>query len=332
MKLTQTQKAAVILMTIGESLAAQVLQYLSPKEVQILSSEMVSLPAIANDALSEILDAYLDETEQHMVLNNIDARDYLRSILTKSMGEEKAATLLDELLNEDRSSLNRLDMLNHMDAVVVADLIKDENPQIIATILVYLNRDLAADILSLFKDELRNDIVLRIATFGAIQPEALQELTQTLSHLLDEQKIKRNKIGGIRTAAEIINLMKNQQEESVMEAMRYHDANLAEQIMGEMFSFKDLIDVEDSSIRRLLKELDHETLVIALKRCEPAFCEKFFKNMPQRASAILRDEINNRPSVRMSQVETEQKNILSVVRRLANAGEMLLKGGEDKYV
>lgn len=332
MKLTQTQKAAVILMALGESLAAQVLQYLSPKEVQILGNEMVSLPPIDNDALGEILDAYLDEAKQHVVLSSVDARDYLRSILTKSMGEEKAATLLDELFNEDRSSLNRLDMLNHMDAVAVADLIKNENPQIIATILVYINRDLAADILSLFKDELRNDIVLRIAKFGVIQPEALQELTQILCHLLDEKKVKHNKMGGIRTAAEIVNLMKNQQEESVMEAVRHHDANLAEQIMGEMFSFEDFINIDDSSMRRLLKELDNETLVIALKKGDPALCDKFFKNMPQRASAILRDEINNRPSVRLSQVEAEQKTILSVARRLANAGEMILRGEEDKYV
>lgn len=331
MKLTQTQKAAVILMALGESLAAQVLQYLSPKEVQTLSSEMVSLPPIANDTLSEIFDAYLDEAKQHVVLNNLDARDYLRSILTKSMGEEKAVTLLDELL-EDRSSLNRLDTLNHMDAVAIADLIKNENPQIIAAILVYINRNLAADILSLFEDELRNDIVMRIAKFGDIEPEALQELTQILCHLLDEQKVKRHQMGGIRTAAEIINLMKNQHEESVMEAMRSHDANLAEQITGEMFSFEDFIDVEDSSIRRLLKELDNETLVIALKNAGSALCDKFFKNMPQRASAILRDEIHNRPSVRISQVESEQKNILSVARRLANAGEIILKGGEEKYV
>lgn len=331
MKLTQIQKAAVVLMTLGEDLAAQVLQYLSPKEVQTISTTMVSLPQISNDQLTEILNDYLNEAEQYMALN-IDANDYLRAMLNKSLGEEKATKLLDELLDEDKMPLNGLEKLNHADAASIADLIKNEHPQVIATILVHLKRDLAADTLGLFDDDLRNDVVIRIATFGGIQPGALQELTETLSHLLEGQSVKRSKIGGVRTAAEIINLMKTHQEETVMDAMREHDTELAQKIVDEMFLFENLIDVDDRSIQRLLKELDTETLIVALKGCEPELCDKFLKNMSQRASGILRDEIKNRPPVRLSQVETEQKNILSVARRLAKEGEIILKGGDDKYV
>lgn len=331
MKLTQTQKAAVVLMTLGEDLASQVLQHLSSKEVQMISGSMVSLPQISNEQLNTILDDYLDEAEQCMALN-VDTTAYLRTLLTKSMGEEKANKLLNELLDEEQSHLNGLEMLNHADASSVAELIRNEHPQVIATILVHLNRDLAADTLALFDDELRNDIVLRVATFGGIQPSALQELTETLSTLLNGQSVKRNKMGGIRTAAEIINLMKSQQEEAVIDAVRDHDTQLAQKIIDEMFLFENLIDVDDRSMQRLLKEVDSETLVIALKGCDKELCDKFLKNMSQRASAILRDEIRDRPPVRLSQVETEQKNILSIARRLAKTGEIILKGGDDKYV
>jgi flagellar motor switch protein FliG len=219
-----------------------------------------------------------------------------------------------------------------MEPQSAADLIRDEHPQIIATILVHLKRGQAADILALFDERLRNDVMLRIATFGGVQPAALAELTEVLNNLLDGQNLKRSKMGGVRTAAEIINLMKTQQEEAVIDAMREYDGELAQKIIDEMFLFENLVEVDDRSIQRLLQEVEGESLLIALKGAEQPLREKFLKNMSQRAADILRDDLANRGPVRMSQVENEQKAILLVVRRLAETGEMIIGGGEDTYV
>lgn len=332
MKLNETQKAAAVLMTLGEDLAAKVLQYLSSKEVQLVSSSMVSMPQLSQEQLKKVLDECQKTIEECAILN-INTNEYLRKILEKSLGNEKAHRLLDDLLaTKDEETSNGLDMLNYVDANTAVDLVKKEHPQIIATILVHLNRDLAAEILNLFDDQLRNDVMLRIATFGGVEPSALQVLSESLSTLLHGQNIKLNNMGGISTAAEIINLMKSHQEELVINALREYDNDLAQKIIDEMFLFENLVDVDDRGIQRLLKDLDNEILIIALKGASSGLREKFLNNMSQRAAAILREDLENRPPVRMSQVETEQKNILVIARRLAEAGEMILSRGDDEYV
>lgn len=332
MILSESQKAATILMTLGEDLAAKVLSYLTPKEVQLISSSMVAMPQMSQDQLKMVLDECQKTIEECAILN-INTNEYLRNILEKSIGSEKANRLLDELLatNNELTS-NGLDMLNYVDANTAVDLVKKEHPQIIATILVHLNRDLAAEILNLFDDQLRNDVMLRIATFGGVEPSALQVLSESLSTLLHGQNIKLNNMGGISTAAEIINLMKSQQEEMVINALREYDNDLAQKIIDEMFLFENLVEVDDRSIQRLLKDVDNEILIIALKGASSVLREKFLNNMSQRAAAILREDLENRPPVRMSQVETEQKNILVIARRLAESGEMILSRGDDEYV
>ena len=332
MILSQTQKSAIVLMTLGEDLAAQVLRYLSTKEVQQISRSMVSMPQLSQEQLKNVLDD-CQKTMEECAIFNINTNEYLRSILEKSIGGEKASRLLDDLLaHHDEDTSNGLDMLNYVDASTAVDLVKKEHPQIIATILVHLKRDLAAEILNLFDDQLRNNVMLRIATFGGVEPSALQVLSESLSTLLHGQNIKLNNMGGISTAAEIINLMKSQQEELVIAALREYDNDLAQKIIDEMFLFENLVEVDDRSIQRLLKEVDNETLIIALKGASVELREKFLNNMSQRAATILREDLENRPPVRMSQVETEQKNILVIARRLAETGEVILSRGDDEYV
>ena len=332
MILSQTQKSAIVLMTLGEDLAAQVLRYLSTKEVQQISRSMVSMPQLSQEQLKNVLDD-CQKTMEECAIFNINTNDYLRSILEKSIGGEKASRLLDDLLSRhDEDTSNGLDMLNYVDASTAVDLVKKEHPQIIATILVHLKRDLAAEILNLFDDQLRNNVMLRIATFGGVEPSALQVLSESLSTLLHGQNIKLNNMGGISTAAEIINLMKSQQEELVIAALREYDNDLAQKIIDEMFLFENLVEVDDRSIQRLLNEVDNETLIIALKGASVELREKFLNNMSQRAATILREDLENRPPVRMSQVETEQKNILVIARRLAETGEVILSRGDDEYV
>ena len=318
--LTGTDKSVILLMTIGEDRAAEVFKHLSQREVQTLSAAMANVTQISNKQLTDVLAEFEQEAEQFAALN-INANDYLRSVLVKALGEERAASLLEDIL-ETRDTASGIETLNFMEPQSAADLIRDE----------HLKRAQAADILALFDERLRHDVMLRIATFGGVQPAALAELTEVLNGLLDGQNLKRSKMGGVRTAAEIINLMKTQQEEAVITAVREFDGELAQKIIDEMFLFENLVDVDDRSIQRLLQEVDSESLLIALKGAEQPLREKFLRNMSQRAADILRDDLANRGPVRLSQVENEQKAILLIVRRLAETGEMVIGSGEDTYV
>ncbi len=332
MNFTDAQKAATIIMVLGEELAAQVMQLLNSREVQQISSAMVGLPQLTQEDLRNVL-GECRTTLDHCAVLNTDTNSYLRSVLEKSIGSDRATRLLDELLDTyEEDTTDGLKMLNFVDAARAVDLIKKEHPQIIATILIHLNRDLAAEILNLFDDDLRNDVTLRIATFKGIEPSALDVLSTSLSTLLHGQNIKLNNMGGVRTAAEIINLMKSQQEELVINALRDYDNDLAQKIIDEMFLFETLIEVDDRSIQRLLKEIDNETLIIAMKGASEELREKLLSNMSQRAASIMREDLQNRPPVRMSQVETEQKKIVVIARRLAEAGEIIINGGDDEYV
>ncbi|MCK1144149.1 flagellar motor switch protein FliG [Providencia stuartii] len=330
MILSGTEKSAVMLMTLGEDQAAEVFKHLNPKEVQQLSMAVSNMRQISNNELAEVLTEFEESAIQFAALN-INTNDYLRSVLVKTLGEERAASLLEDIFDKQEST-SGIESLNYMEPQTVADIIRDEHPQIIATILVHLKRNLAADVLELFEERQRNDIMLRIATFGGVQPAALAELTEVLNNLLDGQNLKRSKMGGVRTAAEIINLMKNQQEESVINAMRDYDGELAQRIIDEMFLFENLIEVDNRSIQRILQEVSNDSLVIALKGSNQALRDHFLNNMAVRAAEIVRDDLESRSPVRMSQVENEQKAILMIVRRLAEKGEITIGGGDDVYV
>ncbi|HBC6020595.1 TPA: flagellar motor switch protein FliG [Proteus mirabilis] len=328
--LTGTEKSAVMLLTLGEDRAAEVFKHLTTREVQQLSIAMSSMRQISNQQLIDVMASFEEDAVQYAALN-VNANDYLRSVLVKALGEERANNLLDEI-SETRETTTGIETLNFMEPQMAADIIRDEHPQIIATILVHLKRGQAADILALFDEKLRNDVMLRIATFGGVQPSALAELTEVLNNLLDGQNLKRSKMGGVRTAAEIINLMKSQQEENVITAVRDYDGELAQKIIDEMFLFENLIDIDNRSIQRILQEVESESLVVALKGCDQELRDHFLNNMSQRAAEIMRDDLASRGLVRMSQVEAEQKAILLIVRRLAESGEVVLHGGDDTYV
>ncbi|WP_428943381.1 flagellar motor switch protein FliG [Pantoea sp. FN060301] len=330
MSLTGTEKSAILMMTIGEDRAAEVFKHLDSREVQHLSTAIANMRQVSHKQLTDVLREFEIDAEQFAALS-LNSNDYLRSVLIKAMGEERASTLLEDIL-ETRDTTSGMETLNFMEPQAAADLIRDEHPQIIATILVHLKRSQAADIVAQFDERLRHDVMLRIATFGGVQPAALAELTEVLNGLLDGQNLKRAKMGGVRTAAEIINLMKTQQEEAVIEAVREFDGELAQKIIDEMFLFENLVEVDDRSIQRLLQEVESESLLIALKGSEQPLREKFLRNMSQRAADILRDDLANRGPMRMSAVENEQKAILLIVRRLAESGDMVIGGGEEQYV
>ncbi|WP_133622933.1 flagellar motor switch protein FliG [Erwinia sp. LJJL01] len=323
-------KSAIVMLTLGDELAAEVFKHLNAHEVKQISSSMVNMAGFTHDQMSAVLEEFAKDSGEYAALS-LNTNDYLRSVLVKALGEERASSLLEDLLDSQQGN-NGIETLNFMEPQTVYDLIREEHPQIIATILVHLKRNQAADILGQFDDKERNDIMLRIATFGGVQPAALQELTEVLNNLLHGQNLKRSKMGGVRPAAEILNLMKSQQEEAAINAVRDFDGELAQKIIDEMFLFENLVDVEDRSIQRILQEIESETLLIALKGANEALRDKFFRNMSRRQADLMAEDLASRGPVRLSQVEAEQKTVLLVVRRLAETGEILIGSSDDAYV
>lgn len=328
--MSNLRRSAILLLALDDDDAAMVLRRLPSREVQEVSQEMAHLNNISHEEMQNVLHDFQDETDQYAALN-LNSTDHIRSVLEKALGVERAATLLDDILDNNSAS-SGIDALNLMEAPTVAEMIREEHPQIIATILVHLERRQAAEVLECMDDKLREDVVLRIATFSGVQPTALQELTEVLGNMLDGQNLKRSKMGGVHTAAEILNLMNSTQEESAIEHVRAHSEDLAQTIIDEMFLFDNLVDMDDISIQRILKEIDTNSLMLALKGASESLQEKFFKNMSTRASQLLRDEMEGSGPVRVSQVENEQKAILQVIRQLANNGDIVLGGAEDGYV
>ena len=330
MKMSGLRKSSILLLSLDEDNTAEIMKHLSAREIQELSQQMAGLGQISHEELLYVLEDFYQESEQFSLLG-LSSNEYIRSVLTKVLGSERAASLLEDII-ETSSGSSGIDALNLIEASAVAEMIRDEHPQIIATILVHLERPQAAAVLELFDEKLRNDVVLRIATFNGVQPVALQELTEVLGSMLSGQHLKRSKMGGVKTTAEILNLMNSSVEEHVIDSVRGYDQDLAQKIVDEMFLFENLLEVDDRSIRALLQELDASSLAVALKSSPPGLVDKFTRNMSQRAAQLLLEDMDARGPVRVSQVENEQKAILQVVRRLSDSGDIILAAGDDTYV
>jgi len=323
--------SAILLMSLGEEEAAQVFKYLAPKEVQKIGQAMAKLKSVTRDRIEEVLTAFHSTAERETSIG-MDADAYIRTVLTRALGDDKASYLLDQILTTGDSS--GIESLRWMAPQNVAELIKGEHPQIIASILVHLERDQASAILNQFTPQVRHDVVLRIATLDGIQPNALRELNDVLGKLLSgTDTMKKSALGGVRTAAEILNFLGTTQETAVIEAVREFDADLAQKILDEMFVFENLLDVDDRGIQALLREVQSESLIVALKGANQELRDKIFKNMSQRAAEMLRDDLEAKGPVRVSEVEAEQKEILKIVRRMAEEGQIVLGGkGDDQFV
>jgi len=326
---TKLNPCAILLLSLGEDLAAEVFKHLTTREVQTLGKVMSSLKQVTRSDVEAVLEAFHQDMAQMQTVT-LGSDDYVRAVLTKALGSARATKVLDDILEATQEE--GLEALNWLDAPNIAELIANEHPQVIATILVHLERARASEVLVLLPERLRNDVIMRIATFGGVQPAALGELTDVLSDALSGQSIKRSKIGGVRTAAELLNFMSHAEEEQTIENLRTVDADLAQRIVDEMFVFDNLATLEDRSMQLILKEVDSASLTIALKGAPEELRAKVFKNMSSRAADMLREEIEMVGPVRMSKVEAEQKAILQIVRRLAEEGQLTLGGGNDEYV
>ncbi|WP_457427795.1 flagellar motor switch protein FliG [Roseateles sp. P5_E7] len=325
------ENAAILLMSLGEEEASEVFKHLSPKEVQALGETIAKLKVIKRAQVETVLDKFdaIAETQSTLVT---DTDEYVRAVLRKALGEDKANLLLDRILQG--SDVSSIESLKWMDAASVAELLRNEHPQIIAAILAHLDFDQTSSVLKMFTERGRNEVLIRIATLDGIQPTALKDLNEVMSQILaGGERMKKSSLGGAKTAAEIINMMGSSVEASVLDYIREADSDLAQKIMDNMFTFDDVNKIDDKGIQAVLKEVQSESLIVALKGSSAELREKIFRNMSTRAAETLREDLETRGPVRLSEVEAEQKEMLKIVRRLVDEGQIVLAGGgDDQFV
>ncbi len=330
-ELTNLDKAAILLISLGESDAAEILKHLGPKQVQRIGQAMAALDNIPQSKVESVVTDFLGLLgDQTGIGINNDA--YIRAMLNEALGEEKAKTLLDRILISKNTS--GLDTLRWMEPRQIAEIIHYEHPQIQAVIISYLEPDVAAAVLSFFDEKVRLDIVMRVASLDSIQPVALQELNDILERQLTGGGGTNtvSNLGGVESAASIMNFIDSNIEAEVMDGIKEADEIMANKIADMMFVFENLIDVEDRGIQAILREVSTDVLVLALKGADTALQEKIFRNMSKRAAELLRDDLEAKGPVRVSEVEDAQRDVLSTARRLADEGEILLGGGGDEMI
>lgn len=323
--LPRVDQAAILLMSLGEAEAAEILKHLGAKEVQRLGSAMARLENVSREQASFVMTNFVGALEEQTALG-VGADDYVRRVLIGALGEERAGGVIDRILVGQSSK--GLEALKWMDTKAVAEIVRNEHPQIIAIVLSYLDADQAAELLALLPERTRPDVLMRIATLDGIQPSALRELDEIMEKQFSNNNSSRSSsIGGRKSAANILNLMDSSVEQALMEKVTEFDAQLSEEIAELMFTFDNLLEIDDMGIQRLLRDVNSETLVLALKGADSGLKDKILNNMSSRAAEMLRDDMENRGPARVSDVEAAQKEILEVTRRLADEGEIMLGGG-----
>lgn len=319
-------KAAIFLLTIGQEEASKVMQAMSPREVQVLGARMSSMRKVTRDMVSDAVGDFVTNIQNQTSLG-VGSDAYLRGVLNKALGEDRAESVIDRILSGNSQGM---EALKWMDARAVTEIVRFEHPQIIALVLSYLTGPQSAEVLSLLPENMRSDILVRIATLDSIPPQAIRELDMVLEkHVTSDANIESATLGGVQTAADILNNIGPSLEGDIMEQITEMDGDLGTRISDLMFVFDNLADVDDRGIQTLLREVSSEHLVLALKGASPELEAKILKNMSSRASEMLKDDMEAKGPVRLSEVEEAQKEILNVARRLEADGSIMLGGGEE---
>ncbi len=325
------ERAAILMLSLGEDQAAEVLKHMDPKEVQKIGVSMTELKNVSKEQVDGVLLDFGESVEKHTNIG-LGTEEYIRKMLTSALGEDKARTVIDRIVLGGNS--RGLETLKWMDPRAVAELIRLEHPQIIAIILAYLEPEQSAEILQMLTERLRVDVTMRIATLDGIPPSALQELNAIMEKQFSGQSnVKSSSVGGLKSAANMLNFVDTSMEASIMDNIKELDAELGQKIQDLMFVFDNLVEVDDKSIQTLLREVSSESLIVALKGSDETLKEKFFKNMSKRAGEMLREDLEAKGPVRLSEVQAAQKEILAIARRMAESGDLNLSGkGGDEYV
>jgi len=330
-KFNGTERAAIFLLSLGEQEAAEVMKHMGAKDVQRIGAAMTQLQNISRQDVTKVLEEFTSTVENQTSLG-VGVDDYLRKVLIGALGEDKASGVIDRILF-GRSSKG-LEALKWMDARAVAELIRQEHPQIISIVLAYLDADQSAEILSVFPEWLRADVIMRIATLDGIQPHALHELDEVIEKQFAGKTgaLKTSVIGGIKTASNILNMLDASQENALIEHIKKVDDGLGTKIQDLMFVFADIAEIDDRGMQEVLRAVPGEKLLLAMKGADDGLKEKIFKNMSQRAAEMLKDDLESRGPVRLSEVEAAQKEILAIVRKMSESGTIQLGGKGEEFV
>ncbi|BFT31106.1 flagellar motor switch protein FliG [Alteromonas sp. D210916BOD_24] len=324
-KLEGVEKAAILLLSLSEEDAAQILKHLEPKQVQKLGTEMAKVEDMTQSKITAVHKHFIDEIQNYSTIG-FQSQDFVKRALTAALGEDKAANLIDQILMG--SGAKGLDSLKWMDSKQVASIIRNEHPQIQTIVLSYLEPEQSAEILAQFPEKVRLDLLMRIANLEEVQPAALQELNEIMEKQFAGQAgTQAAKMGGLKSAANIMNYLDTAIEGQLMDAIREQDEEMSQQIQDLMFVFDNLVDVDDKGIQAILREVQQDALLKAIKGADEELKDKILRNMSKRAAEMLNDDLEALGPVRISEVETAQKEILSVARRLSDAGEIMLGGG-----
>jgi flagellar motor switch protein FliG len=328
-ELTQSDRAAILLLALGMDRAALILKHMTPREVQILGTTMASVGDISISMMDEVVEEFIVAVKSQTALG-MDTDEYIRTVLISALGADKANSILDRILQG--GSTKGIEQLKWMDTRSIADMIRMEHPQIVSTILSLMDSDQAAEVMMYLPENMRSDLLMRIATMKGIQPAALRELDQIMEkQLTGGDNVKSTTIGGIDAAANILNFMDSNASDLVMNQIAEHRAELAQEIQEKMFVFEDLASLDERGMQTVLREVQTSQLLLALRGVGDALKDKIFNNMSRRAAEMLRDDLEASPPAKLSEVELAQKEILTIVKRLADAGEIQL-GGSDELV
>lgn len=328
--ISRLNQAAILLLSLGEKSAAEILKHMGPKEVQRLGAAMSQLKNVQQHEVEAVLANFLGEVRTQTGLG-MGADTYIRNMLVSALGEDKASGLIDRILMGGNTT--GLDTLKWMDPRSVADIIRNEHPQIQAIVLAYLDPDQSAEVLTYFTEKVRLEVMMRLASLDTVQPSALQELNDILEKQFSGSAGSQTKqIGGYKMAAEIMNNLDSALESELMEAIKELDEDMGIQIADLMFVFDNLREIDDRGIQSLLREISSEVLILALKGADEDLKEKIFNNMSKRAAELLRDDLEAKGPVRISDVEAAQKEILTIARRMADAGEISLGGAGEEML
>lgn len=328
--MTSTDRAAVIMLLLGEQQAADIIRYLSPREVQSLGACMVSVADLSQECVNVVLDDFVSTIKKQTNLG-LGTADYVENVFKRALGADKAATILGRIM--PGSSSKGLEILRWMDARSIAEMIQGEHPQVIAIIISVLEYDVAADVLNFLKPEQRPEVIQRVALLDTVQPSAMDELEQIMKQQFSSSSsAKSSNFGGVKTAAKIMNFTKVELEGKIMEGVSKIDEELALRIQDNMFTFDNLSGLDNRSIQTLMRNIDQEQLMIAFKGADEMVKDKFMANMSQRARSMFLDEMEAKGPLRITDVESAQKQIMRIARKLSDKGEIVLAGRGDDFV
>jgi flagellar motor switch protein FliG len=325
--LSTTQRAAVLMLLLGEEQAASIIRYMDPKEVQALGAAMVSVGDISQEAVNAVLDDFIATFKKQTSLG-LGTSDYVESVLRAALGEDKAASVLGRI--NPTSASKGLEILRWMDARSIAEMVQGEHPQVVAIILSVLENAVAADVLSFLPQEARPEIVERVARLETVQPAAMEELEAIMrKQFASRSSSASSSFGGVKAAAKIMNLTKVDMESMIMKGVESLDADLAQAIQDNMLTFADLGSVDNRAVQTLLRNIEPDLLMVALKGADEIVRDKFMSNMSERARAVFLDDMEAKGPMRLSDVEDAQKKIMRQARKLSEAGELMLAAGDD---